>query len=167
MNPVRIGIMGSKFAASFHTEVWQMLPGAEVVAMAARNPAQRETFQKKYGIPKGYALLPELLADPDVEVVDICLPNYLHADAAIKAMEAGKDVICEKPFATTLQDGEKVVEVQQKTGRRLFYAEDWIFAPALLRAEQILKEGGIGKPFYFKGKETHNGSHSPYAQTIQ
>ena len=167
MKPIRIGIVGSKFAASFHTEVWQMLPEAEVVALAARNPTQREAFQKKYGIPRGYENLSQLLSDPEVEVVDICLPNYLHAETAIQAMEAGKDVICEKPFATTIRDGEKVVEVQQKTGRRLFYAEDWIFAPALLRAEQILKEGGIGKPFYFKGKETHNGSHSPYARTIQ
>jgi branched-chain amino acid transport system substrate-binding protein len=51
MKPVRIGILGSKFAASFHTEVWQKLPGAEVVAIAARNPEQREAFQKKYGKP--------------------------------------------------------------------------------------------------------------------
>ncbi|MCX7787431.1 MAG: Gfo/Idh/MocA family oxidoreductase [Spirochaetes bacterium] len=167
MKPIRIGIVGSKFAAAFHTEVWQMLSGAKVVAIAARNPEQRDSFQKKYGIPKAYTLLQELLADPEVDVVDICLPNYLHAETAIKTMEAGKDVICEKPFATTLAEGEKVVEVQKKTGRRFFYAEDWIFAPALLRAEQILKEGGIGKPFYFKGKETHNGSHSPYARTIQ
>ncbi|MFQ3620948.1 MAG: Gfo/Idh/MocA family oxidoreductase [Spirochaetales bacterium] len=167
MKPVKIGIVGSKFAASFHTEVWKSLAGVEVVAIAARNPEQRETFVKKYGIAKAYALVAELLADPEVEVVDICLPNYLHADTAIQAMETGRAVICEKPFATTLVDAERVVETQKKTNTKFFYAEDWIFAPALIRAEQILKEDGIGKPFYFKGKETHNGSHSPYAKTIQ
>lgn len=91
----------------------------------------------------------------------------MDAEVAIAAMKAGKHVICEKPIATTLEDAEKVTAVQKETGCFYFYAEDWIFAPALVRAKEIIKEGGIGTPLYCKGKESHNVSHSPFAQTIK
>ncbi|NJL72852.1 MAG: Gfo/Idh/MocA family oxidoreductase [Candidatus Competibacteraceae bacterium] len=116
---------------------------------------------------QGYGDYRELIADPEVELVDICLPNFLHAEVAVAALEAGKHVISEKPFATTLADGERVVEAAVTSGRRYFYAEDWIFAPALVRAGQILDSGGIGKPLYWRGKEAHNGSHSPFAQKVK
>jgi predicted dehydrogenase len=63
-----------------------------------------------------------------------------------------------------MEDAMAVVETVRKTGLKFFYAEDWMSAPALLRAKEIVDEGGIGKPLYIKAKETHNGSHSPFAQ---
>ena len=167
MKSVRIGIIGAKFAGDFHMEVWKTIPGAEVTAIADITPEARAAFQKKYNTPKAYADAHELIRDPDIDVVDICVPNFLHAEIAIAAMQAGKNVICEKPFATTMEDADKVMEVQVKTGAKYFYAEDWIFAPALQRMEVIIKGGGIGEMFYLKGKEVHNGSHSPYAKTIK
>ncbi len=167
LKTVRIGIVGAKFAGSFHADVWKNLPGAEITAVVNRGEEARLAFQKKYGIRKAYADYRDLLADPDVDVVDVCVPNYLHGEISSAALLAGKHVICEKPFATTMEDAEKVLEAWKKSGRSYFYAEDWIFAPALKRAEAIYRSGGIGKGFYFKGKETHSGSHSPYAQTIE
>ena len=164
---IRIGIIGAKFAGSFHTEVWHSLPGAEVVAVAEISEADREAFRRKYDVARGYGDAAQMIADPDIDLIDICVPNFLHAPMAVAAMNGGKDVVCEKPFATTLADGEKVVETRIRTGRKFFYAEDWIFAPALLRAGEIIDEGGIGTPFYYKGKECHNGSHSPFAKTIR
>jgi predicted dehydrogenase len=161
-----IGIAGSKFAAGFHAECWEAIPGTRVDAVASRDTGTREAFRKKHHIAKSYDDLARMLADKDIDLVDICTPNYLHAEMAVAAMKAGKDVLCEKPLATTVADGEKVVQAQKETGRRLFYAEDWIFAPALVRARAIIAEGGIGKPVYLRAKESHNGSHSPYAQTI-
>lgn len=162
-----IGILGAQFAGKFHTEMWRVIPNAEVVAVADLSEKAREGYLKEYGPMKMYEDIDGLLGDPNVEVIDICVPNFLHAPIAIKAMEAGKHVICEKPFATTLEDGQKVVDVQKKTGQKYFYAEDWIFAPALVKAEKLLNEGGFGKPLFFKGKECHNGSHSPFAKTIK
>ncbi len=161
-----IGIAGSKFAAGFHAECWEGIPGTSVAAVAARDAATREAFRQKHHIARSYEDLARMLADRDIDLVDICTPNYLHAEMAVAAMKAGKDVLCEKPLATTVADGEAVVRAQKETGRRLFYAEDWIFAPALVRAKAIIAEGGIGKPVYVRAKESHNGSHSPYAQTI-
>ena len=167
MKNVKIGILGAKFAGSFHMEVWKTIPGAEVVAIANRGEEARMAFQKKYNIAKAYATIEDLIRDPDVDVVDICLPNFMHAEAAIAAMRGGKSVICEKPFATTMEDAHKVMEAQVKSGAKFFYAEDWLFVPALQRMEAIINKGGIGDILYLKGKEVHNGSHSPYAKTIE
>jgi predicted dehydrogenase len=161
---IGIGIVGAKFAGSFHVECWKTVPGANIVAVADIDDKSREDFRKTYEIPKGCDDYQKLLDDPDVELVDVCLPNFLHAEVAVAAMRAGKNVICEKPFATTLRDGEQIVETQIKTGCSYYYAEDWIFAPALVRAKGIIAEGGIGQPLYCKGKESHFGSHSPFAR---
>lgn len=164
---VNIGIVGAKFAGGFHLESWRTVAGANIAAVADLDDAAREEFRKKYGVPRGYRTYQELVRDPEVELVDICVPNFLHAEVAVAAMEAGKDVVCEKPFATTRADAERVVETWKKTGRKFFYAEDWIFAPALVRAKAIIAEGGIGRPLYYRGKEAHLGSHSPFAKTIR
>ena len=167
MKNVKIGIVGAKFAGGFHMDVWKTIPGAEVDAIADLSEEARTDFQKKHGIPKAYSSGADLVRDPDIDVVDICVPNFLHAEIAAAAMEAGKNVICEKPFATTMEDAHKVLEAHTKSGTRFFYAEDWLFVPALQRMETIIKNGGIGNLLYLKGKEVHNGSHSPYAKTIK
>jgi len=164
---LRIGLVGAKFAGSFHVECWRGVPGAAVVAVADLDDQAREAFRERHGIGRGYRDYRELACDPSLDLVDVCLPNFLHAEVSIAALEAGKQVVCEKPFATTLEDGEKVLAAQERTGGMFFYAEDWIFAPALVRIGRLLEEGAIGKPLYFKGKECHNGSHSPFAQSIR
>lgn len=164
---LKIGVIGAKFAGSFHVECWETISGSDIVAIADIDDKVREDFCKRYSIPRGYNDYHKLLDDPDIDLVDICVPNFLHAEIAVAAMQAGKNVVCEKPFATSLKDGEQILEAQIKTGCRYFYAEDWIFAPALVRAKNIIAEGGIGKPLYFRGKESHFGSHSPFAQKIR
>ena len=164
MANIRIGIIGAKFAGVFHMEVWKTIPGAEVIAMADLSEEARLEFQKKFNILKTYGDGFELIKDPDIDVVDICVPNYLHAKIAAAAMREGKNVICEKPFATTMDDAHQVMEAQVKSGMRYFYAEDWLFVPALQRMETIIRNNGIGDLLYAKGKEVHSGSHSPYAK---
>ncbi len=164
---ITIGVVGAKFAGSFHVECWETVPGANIVAVADIDDKARRDFCKKYNIPTGYNDYHKLLQDPDIDLVDICVPNFLHAEISVAALQAGKHVVCEKPFATSLKDGERILEAQDKTGCKYFYAEDWIFVPALVRAKTIIAEGGIGKPLYFRGKESHLGSHSPFAQKIR
>jgi len=164
---INVGIIGAKFAGEFHGECLKEIDDAEVIAVSSRNEQVLESFQERFRIPKGYTDYRSMLEDPDIDVVDICLPNYMHTEVAVEAMKAGKHVICEKPFAVTIEDGKRVVETQKTTGRMFFYAEDWIFAPALVRAKEIIAEGGIGEPLYYRGKECHSGSHSIYAQKLK
>jgi predicted dehydrogenase len=162
----RIGIVGARFAGSFHADCWATVPGARIVAVADSDEEARERFRATFRVPRAYAEYRQLITDPEVRLVDICLPNFLHAEVAIAAMEAGRDVVCEKPLATSLPDADRVVATRSRTGRRLFYAEDWIFAPALVRAKAIVAERGIGRALYWRGRECHSGSHSPFAQKV-
>jgi len=161
---VRIGIIGSKFAAEFHCDSYRRNPHAEVAAVAARDRKTLEKFAARWDIPDIHQDYREMLDRKDIDLVSICAPNYLHHEMTVAASEAGKHVVCEKPLATTVEDARHMVEVCRNNGTKLMYAEDWCFTPALNRAEEIIKEGAIGKVLYVKAKEVHNGSHSPFAK---
>ena len=101
----------------------------------------------------------------DLDLISVCVPNYLHRDVVVAAAEAGlKAIICEKPLAISMEEGKEMVRICREREVKLMYAEDWISAPALIRAREIILEGGIGDILYVKAKETHNGSHSVFAQ---
>lgn len=167
---VRVLIVGSAFAADFHLYAYsQCRDIAEVVAITGRNKEKAHALLKKYGLENCavYDDYMRAIQEVDCDVVDICLPNYLHHEVAIAALNRGRHVICEKPLATTVEDGMDMVETANRVGKKLYYAEDWLFAPALNRAIEIIEEGAIGKPVFIRARECHSGSHSPYAQTIQ
>ncbi|MCD6378137.1 MAG: Gfo/Idh/MocA family oxidoreductase [Planctomycetes bacterium] len=162
MDKVRVGIVGSKFAANFHADSYKRNDKVEIVAVAAIDAL--EEFSSKWNVPDTYEDYNEMLARDDIDLVSVCVPNFLHHDVVIAAARAGKHIVCEKPLATTVADAEEMVKVCKEAGVKLFYAEDWVFAPALNRASQIIEEGGIGDVLYIKARETHNGSHSPFAK---
>ncbi len=160
-----IGIVGSKFAADFHCDSYSRNDKAEVRAVAAID--NLEEISGKWNIPHTYKDYHEMLKRDDIGLISICVPNFLHHDVAVAAARAGKHVVCEKPLATNVADAKEMLQVSQETGTKLFYAEDWCFAPALKRAIGVIKEGGIGDVLYVKSKETHNGTHSPFAKNAK
>ena len=162
MDKVRVGIVGSKFAASFHADCYRRNDKVEIVAVAAIDGL--EAFASKWNIPETYEDYHEMLARDDIDMVSLCVPNFLHHAVALAAARAGKHVVCEKPLATTAAEAEEMVSACRDAGVKLFYAEDWVFAPALRRAGEIIAEGGIGQVLYVKAREVHNGSHSPFAK---
>jgi predicted dehydrogenase len=162
MDKVKVGIVGSRFAAGLHAEAYKRCPNAEVSAVAAID--NLEEFKKKHNIPKAYADYREMLKKADIDLVSVCVPNFLHKEVVLAAADAGKQIICEKPLATTLDDAKLMVEHCAKKKVKLMYGEDWLFAPALKRIKSICDEGGIGDVLYIKAKEVHPGSHSLYAQ---
>jgi len=161
---VTVGIIGSMFAAELHIDGYRRLPHVEVAAVAAKTVEEAQPFAEKYHIDKVFGDYHELLALPEIDLVSAAIPNFLHHDVVLAACEAGKHVVCEKPLATTAADAAEMVAAARNAGVRLMYAEDWIFAPALVRAREIIDEGAIGKVLFVKAKECHNGSHSIYAQ---
>ncbi len=160
---VRVGIVGSRFAAMLHAESYKRLPYVKMVAVAAKDNLVE--FGGQYGIADCYEDAADLFARDDLDLISVCVPNFLHHQIVLQAVAAGhKSLICEKPLATNLADGKEMIDACDRAGVRLMYAEDWCYAPALMRAKQIIDEGGIGKLLYVKAKECHNGSHSIYAQ---
>ena len=109
----------------------------------------------------------EMFRQEKPDLVSVCVPNFLHHDVVIAASEAGLNVVCEKPLATTVEDAREMVAVTKKNGTMLFYGEDWCFSPTIRRMDALIAEGGIGRVLYAKAKECHNGSHSPFAKKLQ
>lgn len=163
MNKLKIGIVGSKFAGMLHAESYKRCPDVIIHAVAAID--NLDQFAASYAIPNKYDDYRDMFAREELDLVSVCVPNFLHKEIVVAAADAGiGGIICEKPFATTIEDGKEMLDVCGKKQIHLMYAEDWVFAPALIRAKEICREGGIGEILYVKAKETHNGSHSMYAQ---
>ena len=100
---VRIGIVGAGFwAKMIHLPTFQSIAGYQVVGLTSGSPANARTLARQFGIKKFYADYHELIRDREVDVVDICAPNFLHAEVTLEALAHGKDVICIKPLATNL-----------------------------------------------------------------
>lgn len=165
MERVRVGIIGSGFAAALHAKAYERSPYSKVVGVSAIN--NLKNFCREFNIPRAYEDYRKMLEQEDIEMVSVCLPNYLHKEATLAAASARKHVVCEKPLATTLKDADEMIEACKDNKVNLMYAEDWIFAPALIRAKDIYKEGAIGDIIYIKAKESHGGSHSPFAHKLQ
>ena len=162
MEKARIGIVGSKFAADFHADSYSRNPRAEIVAVAAID--NLEPYSKKWGIKETMTDYKELCKRKDIDIIDVCVPNFLHYEVVMEAAKNGKHVFCEKPLAITVENGREMVAFCKKQGVKLLYAEDWCFAPALLKAINLIKQGAVGEILWVKAKEVHNGSHSPFAQ---
>lgn len=164
---VKIGIVGAKFAAELHLIAYSRCSAADVIAICDKDPERMKEYAKRFSIPKMYSTYQEMMQDSEIELISICVPNFLHYEVAMAACAAGKHVICEKPLATTLENAIEMVNAFRQKGLRLMHGEDWNFAPAIQRAKEIIDEGAIGDILYIKAKETHNGSHSPFAQTLE
>src|SRR4051812_10399007 len=130
MAKTKIALLGSGFIADIHLESYQrFVPDAEVVAVYTRNPQRAEAFAKKHQIAHWFSDLEPAITQSGCDVVDICLPNFLHARAVTSAAGAGKHVIIEKPLAMTLEEADQMIAACKAANVKLMYAEELCFAP--------------------------------------
>ncbi|WP_407117989.1 Gfo/Idh/MocA family protein [Bradyrhizobium sp. LMG 9283] len=186
MTKIRVGLVGCGFVSELHMYAFRRVYGVdvEVAAVAARGD-KVVAFAQHYNIPRVYRSFGDLIADRELEVIDICTPPNLHAEMIVASMQAGKHVICEKPFAGYFgREGdtqpigkhvpkalmyERVIEEMdrtraaiERTGKLFMYAEDWIYAPAVTKTAEIIK-ATKDKILFMKGEESHSGSHAAHA----
>jgi predicted dehydrogenase len=186
MAKVRVGLVGCGFAAELHMYAYKRVYGVEVevAAVAARGDGIID-FARKHSIRDSHRDFRALIADKDIDVVDICTPPALHTAMIAAAMQAGKHVICEKPLAgyfgrngdtapigkhvaksvmyrRVLEEMDETRAVIQSSGRLFMYAEDWIYAPAIAKTAEILK-ATKDKILFMKAEESHSGSHATHA----
>jgi predicted dehydrogenase len=163
MNRTKVAILGAGFISDIHLESYhRFIPEAEIVAVYGRNAAKAKAFAEKHNIPQWYDDMEKAITDSGCEVVDICLPNFLHADATIKAAQAGKHVIIEKPLAVTLKQADDMIAICKQNNVKLMYAEELCFAPKYERARHLVKEGAVGEIYMLKQSEKHSGPHSDW-----
>lgn len=154
---IRIGILGcGKIAQVRHIPEYAENPDCELAAFYNPTRKRAEDMAAKYG-GKVYDTPEELLADPEIDAVSVCAANYAHAELAIKAMRAGKDVLCEKPMAVTLEDCEAMVSTAKETGRTLMIAHNQRFAKAHVKAKALIDAGTIGRIVTFRTTFGHGG----------
>jgi xylose dehydrogenase (NAD/NADP) len=120
-------------------------PKVELLAVASRDDARAREYADEWQIERAYGSYDELLADPDVEAIYNPLPNTMHVDQSIKAMEAGKHVLCEKPLSRHAADVERAFDVAERTGRLLSEAFMYRHNPQTARLTQLVGEGAIGE----------------------
>ncbi len=165
MRKVNVGILGYGFVQSFHLPCYKEILEANVVAVGGRKKETVEKFANKWRIKKTYSgedFIESLCADPEIEVVDIGLPNFLHKKAALLAAENGKHVICEKPLARSLDEAKEMLEAVEKAGVIHCYAENQIFAPHMKRIKEMIEKEAIGDVFWIRSREAHFGPHSAW-----
>jgi predicted dehydrogenase len=145
MDTVRIGILGAaRIAPSAVIKPARNASEAVIGAVAARDRSRAEAFASKHGIPKVCVSYAALVADPDLDAIYNPLPNGLHAEWTIAALEAGKHVLCEKPFTANTKEAEAVAEVAQRTGLVVMEAFHYRYHPLALRMRAIVESGELG-----------------------
>ena len=119
--------------------------GQEFVAVASRSPERAQAFAAEHGIPREHGSYEALLEDPDVEAVYVPLPNSMHVEWSVRALEAGKHVLCEKPMSRRPEDVQRAFDVAEREGLVLAEAFMWRHHPQLRRALELIAEGAIGR----------------------
>ncbi len=143
---VRWGILGTARIARRLVPAIRASHNGEVIAVASRNPDRARAFAREYAIPRAYGNYDALLADPDVDAVYIPLPNHLHKPWTIRALAAGKHVLCEKPMALDTREAEEMAAAAREYGRLLMEAVMYRFHPRIEQAVALLQSGVIGPP---------------------
>ncbi len=156
MTMVRWGIIGPGRIAPRLVRAVGASARGELVAVASRDAGRAAAFAADHAIPRSFGSYDALLAADEVDVVYVSLPNHLHAEWTIRALEAGKHVLCEKPLALSAGDVDAIAGTAQRAGRVAVEAFMYLHHPQILRAVEMARDGSLGR------LELVNGTFSFY-----
>ncbi len=186
-NEICIGMAGAGRATELHMNALRRFTEIPYCCkrIVARRQEQLEEAKERYGFLEISYDFDDLINDEEIDIIDICTPPYAHEEMIIKALEAGKHVICEKPlsgyfgkegdpepigtqvskikmYADLLQSLDRLRDVVEKAPGKFMYAENFVYAPAVMKAAEIITKKG-SRILYAKGEESLKGSSSPVA----
>jgi predicted dehydrogenase len=145
-NQVKWGVLStSHFALTKAVPAMQKGEWSEIWAIASRDKRKAEEAARALGIPQAYGSYEELLRDPEIEAIYNPLPNHMHVPWSIKAAEAGKHVLCEKPLSLNVAEAQQLRRVEEKTGVKIGEAFMVRTHPQWLRARELVRSGRIGR----------------------
>jgi predicted dehydrogenase len=145
---INVGIIGVGQVGKRHVERYQKLPGVRVVAVADIEEGEAARVAQATAIPHAFADFHDLLALDDIDAVDVCLHNNLHAPVSVAAMEAGKHVFCEKPMAGSYIDAWHMVETAHRLDRQLGVQLLDLFSMPVKAARRLIDEDYLGEIYY-------------------
>lgn len=182
---VSVALIGSGFAANFHAHCYGRARGVRLAGVFGRDQQKAAAFAARHRIGLVYKSLDEIFASREVDAVDICVPNLLHPDLCIRAAQAGKHILCEKPLTgffsadpsqrigesvakakmleAVIEQTDRVLAAIERAGVKLCYGENWVYAPPIQKANRLLS---ASNPALLRivGGESHSGSHSDAAK---
>lgn len=157
MEVVKVGIIGCGMITKMrHAPEYAANPDAVIYGVYDADEERRNQYAAEYQC-KAYASPEELIADPEIDAVSICSPNYTHASYSILAMKSGKHVLCEKPIALSLDDSHVMMQVAEETGKVFMVGHNQRLLPTHRKAKEVLEAGGIGKILSFQSNFKHSG----------
>lgn len=147
---IRVGMIGAGAIANDHCNAINKYDGAEVVAVADLSRKRRNDLQAKFDIPNGYAKWEKIIADIDCDAVAIALPNALHAPVSIAALNAGKHVLLDKPFALNYAEAKKVVATAKRKKKTLMLGMNQRYRQDAQMVKAIVDRGELGEIYHAK-----------------
>ncbi len=141
---VKVGLVGCGFMGTMHANVYSVLEGASLVGVWDRKPERAAEFVSKWG-GRVFSSYDDMLADSSIDMVDVCLPTSEHAVFSIKACEAGKHVMCEKPMALSLDDADAMCAAASKAGVKMMVGHCIRFWPEYEELHRVVKSGELGR----------------------
>jgi len=159
---IKLGLLGCGFVANFYMNGLRDVPNQEVVTVYSRTRESAESFAQRWKVPEWTTDMTRVVEKPELDLVVIALPNFLHKEAALLACESGKNLVCTKPLARNAQEAKDMFEAAKKAGVLHGYAETEVFSPAVMKARDVIERGGIGDVFWVRSREAHFGPHSEW-----
>lgn len=149
MSEFRIGVVGLGWVAGAHIEAFRQVQGARVTAVCSRRPQDEAALERRFGLPlKAYQDYQAMLADPDLDVIDICTPHPLHPEQAIAAAQAGKHLIIEKPLAITWDSAKALRDAVLASNVKVCVCFECRFSKHFSLIRSVIEEGLLGDLHY-------------------
>ena len=154
MSKIRIGVLGTgTIMRGSHLLTLQDHAQAELAAAGNLRPESLQRLAAEFRIPKTYTDFAAMAADRDIDAVVIALPNFLHAPVTIQMLEAGKHVLCEKPMAMSVAEGERMISAARQSGSKLMIGHMWRFDREIVWLRNLVASGKLGRIFKVKSHE--------------
>ncbi len=143
---LKFGVLGCGFWAHYQISAWREFNDVKLIALYNRTRSKAEKFAKEFGVPKVYDSAEELMADPEIDFVDIITDPVVHSELVHLAAKYKKPVICQKPMANSYEEGKAMVEVCASAGIPFMVHENWRWQAPIRKVKEILDSGAIGEP---------------------
>lgn len=150
MQKIRIAIIGVGIIGESHLNTYRNIPEAEVVAICDINEERLNYIGNKFGISRRFTHIGKMLEEKDIDAVDVCLHNNMHAPVSIAVMRSGKDCYCEKPMAGTFYDARRMYQVMEETGQKLHIQLSMLYTKEARCAKRFIDAGKLGHIYHMR-----------------
>ena len=164
----KITMLGAGLIGMFYTQTLHGGRGRDrVEVLYSRSEERARSSAEAWGVARWTTDMAAAINDPETDIVVVGLPNYLHREAVLLAVRAGKAVLCTKPLGRTAAEALEMLEAVEQAGVFHGYLEDLIYTPKTLKAIQAVRAGAVGKVLWTRSRETHPGPHSAWFWSLE